>query len=186
MLPTSCDTAAMGYRWSRYALGPLVNKLRRPIMHSCCPNGTGGWRSWLAHQHDTLGVTGSSPVPPIFDKSADRRKLRACPVGQCGRPQALETLRQHMIELGWIRKSINRQVHRVCSIFRWAASKELVPASIYERLKTLGAIEARPNQRPRDAPGEARAGASHRSAQAVSRRSSLGDHPTAYPRRPPP
>src|SRR5437660_10368761 len=26
---------------------------------------TGGWRSWLAHQHDTLGVTGSSPVPPI-------------------------------------------------------------------------------------------------------------------------
>ena len=25
----------------------------------------GDWRSWLAHQHDTLGVTGSSPVSPI-------------------------------------------------------------------------------------------------------------------------
>ena len=56
-------------------------------------------------------------------------------------PQALEILRQHMIELGWSRKSINRQVHRVCSIFRWAASKELVPASIYERLKTLGPLK---------------------------------------------
>jgi integrase len=46
-----------------------------------------------------------------------------------------------MIELGWSRKSINRQVHRTCAIFRWAASKELLPESIYHRLKTLAPLK---------------------------------------------
>src|SRR3954469_15345655 len=29
----------------------------------------GDWRSWLAHQHDTLGVTGSSPVSPTQSRA---------------------------------------------------------------------------------------------------------------------
>ena len=36
---------------------------------------SGGWRSWLAHQHDTLGVTGSSPVPPIVGNPMPDRNL---------------------------------------------------------------------------------------------------------------
>jgi outer membrane protein OmpA-like peptidoglycan-associated protein len=35
-------------------------------------SSSGDWRSWLAHQYDTLGVTGSSPVSPI----PDSRRLR--------------------------------------------------------------------------------------------------------------
>ncbi|MDB5333154.1 MAG: hypothetical protein JWP03_4305 [Phycisphaerales bacterium] len=39
----------------------------------------GGWRSWLAHQHDTLGVTGSSPVPPNEPNSRRTRRTRNPP-----------------------------------------------------------------------------------------------------------
>jgi hypothetical protein len=32
----------------------------------------GDWRSWLARQHDTLEVTGSSPVSPMLVSHAER------------------------------------------------------------------------------------------------------------------
>ena len=41
--------------------------------------------------------------------------------------QALETLRAHMIEEGLCRKRINKDTARVKRLFKWAASKKLVP-----------------------------------------------------------
>ena len=55
----ACNSAACPYD-ARRSGWSASHKVPAP------PGGIpGGWRSWLAHQHDTLGVTGSSPVPPI-------------------------------------------------------------------------------------------------------------------------
>ncbi len=69
-------------------------------------------------------------------------------------PLSLEAVRQEMIRLGRKRKSINRQVQRICRAFRWAVSREILPESVYVKLETLepltagrsAAIEGRPVQ----------------------------------------
>ena len=64
-------------------------------------------------------------------------------------PNRLRLIREQMI-LGdenadpprkpWARRTVNHNVHRIVAIFKWAASHELVPAGVYERLKTLPAL----------------------------------------------
>ena len=69
-------------------------------------------------------------------------------------PLSLEAVRQEMIRVGRKRKSINRQVQRICRAFRWAVSREILPESVYVKLETLepltagrsAAIEGRPVQ----------------------------------------
>jgi integrase len=57
-------------------------------------------------------------------------------------PLALEAVREKMIEAGWSRKSINRQVDRIRQMFRWAVSKQLLPSSVYESLRALDGLRA--------------------------------------------
>ena len=40
----------------------------------------------------------------------------------------------------WARRTVNHNVHRLISIFKWAASHEMIPASVYERLRTVAAL----------------------------------------------
>src|SRR4051812_50193518 len=40
---------------------------------------SGDWRSWLARQHDTLEVTGSSPVSPIVAAFIRHKKVTENP-----------------------------------------------------------------------------------------------------------
>ena len=64
-------------------------------------------------------------------------------------PNRLRLLRERMV-LGeenadpprkpWARRTVNHNVHRLVAIFKWAASHEMVPASVYERLKTVPAL----------------------------------------------
>ena len=42
-----------------------------------------------------------------------------------------------MIEQDWPRNYVNRQVETVRRMFKWAAGDELLPASIYQALKTV-------------------------------------------------
>jgi integrase len=37
----------------------------------------------------------------------------------------------------WSRKSVNKQIQRIISMFKWAAGQELLPSSVYEQLKTI-------------------------------------------------
>jgi hypothetical protein len=55
-------------------------------------------------------------------------------------PLALQSLREEMIRLGWTRKNINRQIGRVKLIFKWGASQELIPGSIYANLRTVAGL----------------------------------------------
>jgi integrase len=77
-----------------------------------------------------------------------RRMFGSTPAADFG-PNRLRLVRDQMIlgdETGdpprkpWARPTINHNVHRLVAIFKWAASHEMVPASVYERLKTLPAL----------------------------------------------
>lgn len=56
-------------------------------------------------------------------------------------PLALAAVREAMIDGGWTRRNINKQVNRLRSVFRWAASKELIPVSIVTGLETLSGLK---------------------------------------------
>jgi integrase len=55
---------------------------------------------------------------------------------------ALEAVRDEMIRGGRCRKRVNRDTNRIRLMFRWAASKKLVPVSIHESLVTVGGLKA--------------------------------------------
>jgi integrase len=52
-------------------------------------------------------------------------------------PRAIKTVQQRMIELDWCRNVINRRVTRIKTMFKWAESEELVPASTLHALQTV-------------------------------------------------
>src|SRR5262245_28365654 len=55
---------------------------------------------------------------------------------------ALEAVRERMIAAGLCRKLINRRIDRVKRVFKWAASKALVPVTAYQALQTLPGLRA--------------------------------------------
>jgi integrase len=72
------------------------------------------------------------------------------PVREFG-PAALKTLRSRMIDLGWCRKTVNKSVTRVRSIFKWGVSEELVPVEVTARLATVQGLQrGRTEARDRD------------------------------------
>jgi integrase len=55
---------------------------------------------------------------------------------------ALEALREEMIRQGHCRNRVNKDISRVRRLFRWAASKKLVPLSVHESLSTVEGLRA--------------------------------------------
>jgi integrase len=55
-------------------------------------------------------------------------------------PLALKAVRQAMIERGWCRNYINKQVDRIRRMFAWAAENELVPVGVYQALRTVAGL----------------------------------------------
>ena len=55
-------------------------------------------------------------------------------------PLALKAVRQHMIDSELSRGVINNRVNRIKRFFKWAASEELVPISVYEALRTVSGL----------------------------------------------
>jgi len=56
-------------------------------------------------------------------------------------PRALKACRETMIEAGLARTTINDHVHRIRRVFRWAASEELIPASVADGLQMLAPLK---------------------------------------------
>jgi hypothetical protein len=52
-------------------------------------------------------------------------------------PKALRTIREEMIRSGLCRKTINARINRIRRVFRWAASIELIPATLVQALSTV-------------------------------------------------
>jgi integrase len=58
-------------------------------------------------------------------------------------PVALKALRQHLIDQGLCRKLINNRINRINRVrrfFKWAVSEELIPAAVYEALRTVDGL----------------------------------------------
>lgn len=56
-------------------------------------------------------------------------------------PKALKALRQFFIDQGHCRNQVNRRVYLVRRMFKWAASEELIPVSVYEALRTVEGLK---------------------------------------------
>jgi len=56
-------------------------------------------------------------------------------------PTALREVRDAMIESGWLRRTINENIHRIRRIFRWAVSRELAPVSVVQTLETVEGLK---------------------------------------------
>jgi integrase len=63
------------------------------------------------------------------------------PAGEFG-PKRLRAVRQKMIDAGWTRRNINKQVSRIRAVFRWAVSQELLSSEIHHALTTLAPLKA--------------------------------------------
>ena len=57
-------------------------------------------------------------------------------------PKALKTVRQSMIDTDHSRKYINDSVNRIRRMFKWAASEEILPVSVYQALQTVSGLKA--------------------------------------------
>ena len=55
-------------------------------------------------------------------------------------PLALKAVRQLMIDRGWSRNYINACVGCIKRLWKWAASEELVPSEIYQRINTVDGL----------------------------------------------
>ncbi len=84
-----------------------------------------------------------TPTNEIVELNQSARPLRELyghtPAVSFG-PKALATVRQRMIDNGLCRTLINRRVERVRRAFRWAASEELIPVTVYEALRTVAGL----------------------------------------------
>ncbi len=56
-------------------------------------------------------------------------------------PKRLRAVRDRMIEIGWCRTYINRQVSRLKRIWKWASAEELVPPHAYHGLQSLAGLK---------------------------------------------
>lgn len=54
----------------------------------------------------------------------------------------LEAVRRRMIENGLCRNRINQDAARIKRLFKWAASKKLVPLAAYQNLQTVEGLRA--------------------------------------------
>lgn len=56
-------------------------------------------------------------------------------------PLALQACQSQMIRDGLSRKTINRRVGRIRHVFKWAVSRELLPSSVFESLRTVAGLQ---------------------------------------------
>lgn len=56
-------------------------------------------------------------------------------------PLSLKAVRAAMVGKGWARTLVNRRVGRVKRAFKWAASEQLVPVSVFQGLGTVAGLE---------------------------------------------
>jgi site-specific recombinase XerD len=56
-------------------------------------------------------------------------------------PLKLKEVRQAMVDRGWCRNVVNQRINMIKRMFRWAASEQLMPASVYHGLQTVEGLK---------------------------------------------
>ncbi|MHC4538665.1 MAG: tyrosine-type recombinase/integrase [Planctomycetota bacterium] len=100
-------------------------------------------KAYLAHANDYYrGPDGKPTREPENIRYALKPLVQHCPslpVEDFG-PLMLKVVRQKMIDRGWCRNVVNQRVGMIKRMFKWAASEQLVPASTYHGLQTVGGL----------------------------------------------
>ncbi len=120
--------------------------------------------SWTRHAEKHYRRADGTPTGELAnyrDSLKPLRRLYGPSLAVEFSPLKLKDLRKAMIESGLSRTTINQRIGRIVRLFKWAASEELVPARIFDALKTVsgllqkGRTEARESSPVRGVPGEA-------------------------------
>ncbi len=111
-------------------------------------------RFWLHAQQHYVRANGR-PSSELGNHQTVMRFIKKLyadtPAAEFG-PMALRVVREQMILQGWCRKSVNRMVGRVKSIFRWATEQELIPGNIYHSLVALAGLRRGYTEAPESHP----------------------------------
>ena len=68
-----------------------------------------------------------------------RRLYGGTPAAEFG-PRALKNVRQALVDAGRARRSVNKDVHRIRRMVRWAVEEELLPPATYHKLRCVSAL----------------------------------------------
>lgn len=67
-------------------------------------------------------------------------------------PRGLKACREEFVKLGWCRKEVNRGQRRIVQFFKWATSEELVPASVWQGLRSVPGLRKGRSEAPEREP----------------------------------
>jgi integrase len=98
---------------------------------------------WTRHAETHYRGPDGSPTGELDNYRDSLRPLRRLYGGTPARdfsPLKLKAVRNAMIDDGLSRGTINQRVGRVVRVFKWAASEELVPAAVYQALRTVSGL----------------------------------------------
>jgi integrase len=84
----------------------------------------------------------TSELYPIKSALHQLNRLYGLTIASDFGPLAIQALRNSMIELGWCRSTINKQVSRIKSVFKWGIARELIPSSVYHGLQAVSGLRA--------------------------------------------
>src|SRR5690606_20629907 len=85
------------------------------------------WRGAKAYYSDGEATTIRTAWLVLIEQAG---QLPAASIG----PVKMRAVREAMIAKGWNRGHINKQMHRLGAIFKWAASNELLPVTVYQSI----------------------------------------------------
>jgi integrase len=96
------------------------------------------------HPHATQHYTRGGKLSPEFNSMMYAlRELEAgfgaVPGGSFG-PRLLREYQKRVVAKGWCRRTVNRNVKRIRTFFRWASAEELVPPETYHGLRAVQAL----------------------------------------------
>ena len=67
-------------------------------------------------------------------------------------PKSLKAVRERLIDLGWSRKYINKQIGRVVRMIKWGVSEELVPPTIHQAVAAVSGLRKGRTRAPEHPP----------------------------------
>jgi integrase len=99
---------------------------------------------WERHVENHYRRLDGSPTGEVEEFRSSLRLLRELfgdlPAAQFG-PLKFKAVRQRMVEAGWCRGVVNQRAARIRGMFKWAVGEELVPAAVYESLRTVAGLQ---------------------------------------------
>ena len=97
-------------------------------------------QGYWTYAQDYYGVEGRSELESIKAGLSILRKLYGTSPARTFGPLALQVVREGMVKAGWSRNYINAQTGRIKRCFKWASSRELIPAATFHGLQAVDGL----------------------------------------------